>query len=93
MFNEYTWGGYLEYRLFPSVRIFIDGNNDFLGAESVREYLDIINARNGWQEKLARYDVRWVIVPPERALAKELTRSVEWQETYRDDSAVIWVKQ
>ncbi|MDL1894720.1 hypothetical protein FBQ82_00460 [Anaerolineae bacterium CFX7] len=23
MFNEYTWGGYLEYRLFPSVRVLV----------------------------------------------------------------------
>mgnify|MGYP000185609570 CR=1 FL=1 len=93
VFNEYTWGGYLEFRLFPSVRVFIDGNNDFFGEALVREYLDIINARDGWQENLARYDVRWVIVPPERAIAKELARSAEWQEIYRDKSAVIWVKR
>lgn len=93
VFNEYTWGGYLEFRLFPSVRVFIDGNNDFFGEALVREYLDIINARNGWEEKLARYEVRWVIVPPERALAKELARSAEWQEMYRDASAGIWVKR
>lgn len=68
MINEYTWGGYLEYRLFPSQRVFIDGNNDFFGEALVREYLDIINARVGWEEKLAQSDVRRAIIPPESAL-------------------------
>lgn len=93
MFNEYTWGGYLEYRLYPSQRVFIDGDNDFFGEALVREYLDIINARDGWQEKLAHYNVRWVIVPPGRALAQALASSADWRQAYRDESAVVWVRR
>lgn len=93
MFNEYTWGGYLEYRLFPANRVFIDGNNDFFGEALVRDYLDIVNARTGWQEKLAQYDVRWVIVPPQRPLATELARSEHWRQVYHDEGAGVWVKK
>jgi hypothetical protein len=92
VFNEYTWGGYLEYRLFPRVRVFIDGDNDFFGEELVREYLDVIHAREGWDEILERYQVRWVLVPPERPLARALKQSGVWNEAYRDEYAVIWVR-
>jgi hypothetical protein len=93
MFNEYTWGGYLEYRLYPNQRVFIDGDNDFFGEALVREYLDVINARDGWESVLEKYNVQWVIVPPQRALAGELARSEHWREVYRDESAVVWVKK
>lgn len=93
MFNEYTWGGYLEYRLFPQQRVFIDGDNDFFGADLVREYLDVVNARGDWQSILQKYDVQWVIVPPSRPLAQELARMGAWREIYRDGTAVVWVKK
>lgn len=93
MFNEYTWGGYLEYRLFPKQRVFIDGDNDFFGEALVREYLLAVNANDGWQEVLNKYNVQWVIVPPERALAKELARTAGWREVYRDAGAVVWERK
>jgi len=93
MFNEYTWGGYLEYRLFPPQRVFIDGDNDFFGEALVRDYLTIVNAQDGWEKKLEQYDVQWVILPPPRALVKELARSEEWREIFRDETAVVFVKK
>jgi len=93
VFNEYTWGGYLEYRLFPQQRVFIDGDNDFFGEALVREYLDVVNARVGWETILEKYNVAWVIVPPSRALVTELARSDDWREVYRDESAVVFVKR
>lgn len=93
MFNEYTWGGYLEYRMYPSQRVFIDGDNDFFGEALVREYLDILNARDGWEQKLAHYNVGWVILPPGRALVQALARSADWREAYRDESAAVWARR
>jgi len=93
MFNEYTWGGYLEYRLFPSQRVFIDGDNDFFGEALVREYLDAINARQDWQGILQKYKVQWVIVPPTRPLAQALAQSDAWREIFRDETAVVFVSK
>lgn len=93
MFNEYTWGGYLEYRMYPGQRVFIDGDNDFFGEALARDYLDIVNARDGWEQKLARFKVAWVILPPERPLARELARSPQWREQYRDPTAGVWVRK
>jgi hypothetical protein len=93
MFNEYTWGGYLEYRLFPGQRVFIDGDNDFFGEGLVREYLDAVNAREGWEGILDKYRVAWVILPPGRPLSQALGRSDGWSEVYRDEGAGVWVRR
>src|SRR5581483_11736602 len=93
VFNEYTWGGYLLYRLYPSQRVFVDGAIDLYGEALTRDYLDIVNAREGWQNKLDAYSVRWVILPPDRPLAHELARSDMWKEWYRDESAGVWVRR
>lgn len=93
VFNEYTWGGYLLYRLYPSQRVFIDGAIDLYGEALTRDYLDIVNAREGWQNKLDAYSVRWVILPPDRPLAHELARLEMWKEWYRDESAGVWVRR
>jgi hypothetical protein len=93
MFNEFTWGGYLLYRMYPQKRVFIDGQTDFYGEALTREYLQILNAEPGWQDTLNKYDVQWVIVPPSRPLVNELTRSGEWRELLRDETAVVIVKK
>lgn len=92
MFNEYTWGGYIEYRMFPAQRVFIDGNNDFFGEALVREYLVVINAQPGWEEILKRYNVDWVIVPPDRPLARELSALAGWRQVYRGEDAGVWIR-
>jgi len=79
--------------LFPSQRVFIDGDNDFFGEALVREYLDAINARQDWQGILQKYKVQWVIVPPTRPLAQALAQSDAWREIFRDETAVVFVSK
>ncbi|MBE7533944.1 MAG: hypothetical protein HND44_24445 [Chloroflexi bacterium] len=93
MFNEFHWGGYLLHRLWPEKQVFIDAQTDFYGEALTREFIQIADAQAGWQERLAARDVQWVILPPERPLAAWLAQSPAWAEVYRDDTAVIWVRQ
>ncbi|MFT3895647.1 MAG: hypothetical protein QM730_28835 [Anaerolineales bacterium] len=41
MFNYFTWGGYLLYRLWPEQQVFIDGQTDFYGETLSREYVQV----------------------------------------------------
>ena len=93
MFNEFNWGGYLLYRLWPEKQVFIDGQQDFYGEALTREYLQAINAEPGWQAILDRYNVRWVIVSPTRALAARLDASPDWSRRYIDETAGVWVRR
>ena len=92
MFNEFNWGGYLLYRLWPQKLVFIDAQTDFYGEPLTKEFLLIVNAKSGWEEKLAQHDVEWIIIPPTRPLAAWLEQSPEWDLRYEDDTAVVWVK-
>jgi hypothetical protein len=94
MFNDFIWGGYLLYRLWPAQQVFIDGQTDFYGEALTREYAQVSAAAPGWQQVLARYDVTWIIVPVDGPLAQRLSAGDEpgWVETYRDETAVIFMR-
>jgi hypothetical protein len=93
MFNEFTWGGYLLYRLYPTQRVFIDGQTDFYGEALTREYLQIVDGEPGWESKLDSHNVRWIIIPPGRPLARWLNQSPAWSRVFLDETAGVWVKR
>lgn len=93
MFNEFTWGGYLLYRLYPTRRVFIDGQTDFYGEALSREYWQIINAQPGWESKLAAHHVRWILIPPTTPLTAWLDQSPNWSRMYQDETAGVWIKK
>ena len=93
MFNEFHWGGYLLYRLWPEKEVFIDAQSDFYGEALTREFLHIMNAESGWEKKLDDYDIDWIIIPPATPLAAWLPQTPGWEQIYGDDTAVIWVRE
>ncbi len=52
MFNEFNWGGYLEYKLFPNNKVFLDSQSDFYGEPIMREYDQLIAANGDWMNLL-----------------------------------------
>ena len=93
MFNEYNWGGYLIWRLWPDYRVFVDGRTDLYGDEFLRQYLSVRSGRPGFEETLAAYDVNLVLIYPDDALAVQLACAGGWEEVYRDEVAAIWMRE
>jgi hypothetical protein len=93
MFNEFAWGGYLLYRLWPERQVFIDGQTDFYGEELSRQYAHIIDAGPQWEARLAEHGVTWVIIPPTRPLAAVLDLAPAWERIYTDATAAVWVRR
>ncbi len=89
VFNEFTWGGYLLFRLWPEQRVFIDGQTDFYGAELSQDYLTMFSARENWADLMARYEIDWAILPPASPLARELRGEAHWRVLYQNETAVI----
>jgi hypothetical protein len=92
MFNQFIWGGYILYRMWPHETVFIDGQTDFYGEALMREYFDVINVNSNWEKILDRHQVSWLIIPRDEALAKYLY-SVDgdaWHVIYQDQMAVIF---
>ncbi|HET7091371.1 MAG TPA: hypothetical protein VFL17_22285, partial [Anaerolineae bacterium] len=73
IFNYFTWGGYLLYRMWPEQTVFIDGQTDFYGEALTRKYEQVITLADGWQDVLRDYRVDWVLMPSDSRLARSLT--------------------
>jgi hypothetical protein len=87
MFNDFLWGGYVVWRLWPEQKDFIDSQSDLTG-EATKLYLTVRNLGTGWQDMLKQYDVKWVIMPGNSALGTELIKD-GWKVLYRDPTAII----
>ena len=93
IFNEYTWGGYLIWKLYPDYRVYIDGRADVYGDKFVQEFLGIHDGNQAWRERLDTYGVRTVLVKPNVALASLLRQDDGWQKVFEDPQAVIFVRR
>jgi hypothetical protein len=91
VFNEFGWGGYLLYRLWPEQQVFIDGQTDFYGEDLTYAYKQTIGGQGEWQAVLDEYGITWVILPHERALGQLLNLSPDWARIYSDETASVWV--
>ena len=91
MFNHFIWGGYILYRLWPDELVFIDGQTDFYGETLFREYFDVINVSEGWENILDKHDISWMIIPSYDRLAEYLKSNPDglWKAIYEDNTAVI----
>lgn len=92
MFNDYVWGGYILYRMWPEQNVFIDVRTDFYGEKLLREYITVFNARDGWENILDHYAVSWIFIAKDGALYRYLisVENTAWDLIYEDEIAVIF---
>jgi hypothetical protein len=91
---EYTWGGYLLWRLFPAYRPFMDSRADTLYTASVLNgYLDMFNAAASWSSDLQEYKVQTVLLPPRAPLLRVLQGDKHWRKVYADSDAMIYTRR
>lgn len=100
MFNDYTYGGYLLWRLGPETKIFIDGRT--MEARGFEDWQKISEASSQWVEGkreyaalLDHYAIDYVIQPIYiedgrlQPLMWNLLASPEWVPIYLDSSDYI----
>jgi len=90
VFTEDLWGGYLIYRDYPRVRVFMDGRSDFYGAEFAKQYIAAMRVEPGWERFLSRYGVDTVLLPEREPLAGTLRLASGWRLVFDDGVAVIF---
>src|SRR5207248_8217991 len=81
---------YLIYRLYPSTQVFVDGRNDFYGADFVIRCEHLVNARYGWETELKRYGVNAVLLKPNAPLSEVLKESRTWRVAFDNGSAILF---
>jgi hypothetical protein len=93
MFNEYTYGGYLIWRLGRQQKVFIDGRADMYEYSGVfQDYVRIVNLDRDALSLLGKYDIQSCLIKRKSALATLLAASPDWKQTYADDLSVIFVR-
>lgn len=92
-FNDFNWGGYLLYRLWPGQRVFIDSQSDFYGEALTRLSEEILNGEQNWEAELAQYNVSRIVVPRDAGLAQAAGKNINWKIAYEDSAAIIFIRR
>jgi hypothetical protein len=90
IFTSDQWGDYLIYRLWPEVRVFVDGRSDFYGPALEQAYLDVLHVCYDWQARLDSFGIDTVLLPPDMPLAGVLKESRRWRAVYDDGRAIVF---
>ena len=95
-FHPEECGDYLIWRLWPQQRSFIDGRIHLFGEAFVRDYLQTFSDPD-WETRLARYDIRYLLLPKTDAhsafLLSSARQSAHWVLMYEDDVSVLFEKR
>ena len=89
IFNNYDWGGYLVWKLYPSLRVFIDGRADVYGDQFLHDFATTYEFKDDWQQTIQRWEIQSVLVPPQSALATGLRNAPGWIVSFEDAQAVV----
>jgi hypothetical protein len=90
IFADDEWGDYLIYRLYPQTRVFVDGRFDLYGEEFTKRYLDVLNAKYGWEDTLKKYSVDTILLRVDTPLAGALKECRRWRPVYDDGMAIVF---
>src|SRR5581483_2018104 len=105
MFNEYGYGGYLLYHLYPDELVFYDGRTDLYLDREIPDTLQIATKKDLPDQEYAkflytiwdRYKISYVIVRTqghvvERKIGKVLLDDKNWSLVFWDDDAQVFVR-
>ncbi|MFB3778289.1 MAG: hypothetical protein ACE141_11780 [Bryobacteraceae bacterium] len=93
IFADDEWGDYLIYRLYPQTKVFVDGRFDLYGEEFTKKYLDVLNAKYGWEDTLKKYSVDTILLRVDTPLAGALKESRRWHPIFDDGMAIVFRSQ
>jgi hypothetical protein len=93
LFNDYGWGGYLIWRLYPDYRVGIDGRAAVYGPRRFAEYTEIADLRPRWRETLDASGARLALVKARSPLSIVLRTAPDWQVLYEDRTAVVLARR
>jgi hypothetical protein len=93
LFNSYNWGGYLLWRLGDEYPVYVDGRTDIYDDSFLRDFLAITLVNPDYDQRLAKTGAQLVLIESGSVLDNFLARDATWQESYRDEVAVIYERR
>ncbi len=90
IFTPDQWGDYLIFRMYPDIKVFMDGRSDYYGSVFGKKYLDVLQVSYGWEKTLANFGVDTILMPPAAPLTGALKESARWRVVYDDGVSVVF---
>ncbi len=97
MYNFYTWGGFLIWRLFPLYKVFIDGRA--LDGEMSWTADSILKTFPEWKQQLDDYNINFIVIPVVFResgnivpLAPALIGEDDWKLIYLNLNAAVFIR-
>jgi len=85
--NNFNWGAYFEWQA-PEVKEFLDPRVDIFVHEGVMaDYVKAVRVQDTFAV-LDKYQIRYVVMPPDDPISYLLAHSAGWKVGYRDGQAV-----
>jgi len=98
IFNHFHSGNYLEWKLYPSYRVSIDGRH-YTYDKSLELYEQVFWLKDGWQRVLLGYHVETIITPGTNIvegslvpLVLELDADPSWSLVVIEPAAMLFVR-
>jgi hypothetical protein len=95
MLNHETWGGYLDWAVWPRHRPFLDGRIELHPTQVWLDYLTIVFPGADWRRLLDQYEISYAVlslaVQPD--LIADLRREPGWRVDYEDEQAIIFSRE
>jgi len=82
------YGGYLIYRFKGARKVYFDGRSDYYGAAFMKEFVDLVEVRAGYEDIVTKYGFTHALLPPRYSLIPALEKS-GWTRLYADESSVL----
>ncbi|MGC2111240.1 MAG: tetratricopeptide repeat protein [Candidatus Korobacteraceae bacterium] len=102
LFNIYTEGGYVSWRLGPQRRDYMDGRGIPFGLERIQHEIELRQSPPDselWQDEVSRYNINTVLLPVARYQGVQFVRlpdfcnSKTWQLVYLDEVSAVFVRR
>ncbi len=99
IFNNFDIGGYLDYRLYPTYKTFIDNRPEAFPKEFFDEYISIQENKEVREIMFKKYNIQSIIfshgdlTPWAQEFLGQMIRDKNWKAVYFDDYAVIFTKK
>lgn len=94
IFTRIEWGQYLDWRLGPVNRLFMDAHIELADHAGWRQYCDVTAAAPGWQEVLDRRGVRYLLLDAayHTRLLEAVEHSGQWREAFHSRQVLLFVR-
>lgn len=92
LFVTSAFASWFEYAS-PANPVFVDSRIELFPEDVWTDYVAVINAQDGWQEILDRWQVDAIVLRPEDStLVPLLEEDSDWRLAYRDGSGTVFVR-